>query len=425
MRDVEFWLSCFIQIYIYTQFYKQIKKEHTYRLRVILVYLIYIVIAAVFYFDDRRFIDMIAVNVFIFLIGLFAYDCKRADRIYAAFTGTGILLVSCILVCSVGMREYRIENHMLMLDTFEITVFFVVKKIGDMVSTSSKKIVYFLLMIYFLGVSNILLTLYEKSRYNSSIIVSFVFLHILAAVAVDAVVKLRTQLQMQNALNKQIDYYKNELDYLEMHNSEIRRIRHDLKNHMSVLKQLVVEGENDRAAEYIERLNQVVNFSAVHVTTGNKEIDAIINNKINMMKNKNINVNYKVTFPEGLNTDPVDCIVIIGNILDNAITAVTEFKTRSNCEPEEDINFIFGYSRGRLEFSVKNVCVDDGQKYYYNSLDDKKLPDFLKTTKKDVNNHGIGVGNILSVVNKYNGYIIVEKQGGEFKMDIKMCISLH
>ena len=26
MRDVEFWLSCFIQIYIYTQFYKQIKK---------------------------------------------------------------------------------------------------------------------------------------------------------------------------------------------------------------------------------------------------------------------------------------------------------------------------------------------------------------------------------------------------------------
>ena len=42
---------------------------------------------------------------------------------------------------------------------------------------------------------------------------------------------------------------------------------------MSVLKQLVVEGENDRAAEYIERLNQVVNFSAVHVTTGNKEID--------------------------------------------------------------------------------------------------------------------------------------------------------
>ena len=73
-----------------------------------------------------------------------------------------------------------------MLDTFEITVFFVVKKIGDMVSTSSKKIVYFLLMIYFLGVSNILLTLYEKSRYNSSIIVSFVFLHILAAVAVDA-----------------------------------------------------------------------------------------------------------------------------------------------------------------------------------------------------------------------------------------------
>lgn len=425
MRNVEFWLSCFIQIYIYTRFYKLAKKEHTYRLRVILVYLIYIVIAALFYFDDHRFSYMMAVTVFIFLIGLFAYDYKKADMIYAAFTGTGILLVSCVLTNSVGIKEYRIENHMLMLDTFEITVFVVVKKIGDMVSTSSKKIVYFLLMIYFLGVSNILLTLYEKSRYNSSIIVSFVFLHILAAVAVDAVVKLRTQLQMQHALNKQIDYYKNELDYLEMHNSEIRRIRHDLKNHMSVLKQLVVDGENDRAAEYIERLNQVVNFSAVHVTTGNKEIDAIINNKINMMKNKNINCSYKVTFPEGLNIDPVDCIVIIGNILDNAITAVTKFKMMSNYKSGEDINFIFGYSRGRVEFFVKNVCVDDGEEYYYNSLDDKKLPAFLKTTKKDINNHGIGIGNILSVVNKYNGYIIIEKHDGEFKLNIKMCISLH
>lgn len=70
--------------------------------------------------------------------------------------------------------------------------------------------------------------------------------------------------------------------------AEIRNIKHDLKNQVNVLNDLIKDNKYDEARKYINQLHKEVERSASVCYTGNSAVDSIINLKGDYAKSHNI-----------------------------------------------------------------------------------------------------------------------------------------
>lgn len=104
--------------------------------------------------------------------------------------------------------------------------------------------------------------------------------------------------------------------------SEMRSVKHDIKNHLLTLYNYIDENQNDSAKEYIKGLteNYLPNIQKF-VDTENKAFDALVNSKMAICHQKNIHIDIKPEKNCMTKIDESDIIVLFGNLLDNAIEA--------------------------------------------------------------------------------------------------------
>lgn len=95
----------------------------------------------------------------------------------------------------------------------------------------------------------------------------------------------------------------------------------------------------------------------------------------------------------------------MGNIIDNAIEAVT------NCQTNKYIKLFLEYQRNGLFI----VCINS-----YDGLIKKDSNGNILTRKDDSDNHGLGLFSIETVANKYRGSMIIEPSELEFKIKVYM-----
>ena len=191
-------------------------------------------------------------------------------------------------------------------------------------------------------------------------------------------------------------------------NEKMRRIRHDMRNHMIVMEQMLDDKNYGRLKLYMQKIADIAHENEQKIDTGNIELDAILNNKINEAQNSNIKTETDITIPSGIIKDGYDIAVILGNILDNAIRASLECD-----EKERSININIKYNRGVMSILVMNT--------YANNINVAKnvLP---VTTKDDSFEHGIGLANVRNTVEKYHGELIIKTENKKFIADIILYI---
>lgn len=97
--------------------------------------------------------------------------------------------------------------------------------------------------------------------------------------------------------------------------------RHDIKNHMICLNNLLRNEKNDQAVIYLDKLTDMVTQMNKGISTGNEYSDAIINEKSGIMTSKNITFTEDICLPPECTLEPVELSCIFGNLLDNAIHA--------------------------------------------------------------------------------------------------------
>ena len=119
------------------------------------------------------------------------------------------------------------------------------------------------------------------------------------------------------------------------------------------------------------------------------ESDSILNFKLQEAKLYKIKVLLELSIPIKLNCSTLNLVVIMGNILDNAIQA--------NCklESERRISIQMIYNKNILIINVSNTF--DGKVLYYG--------DNIATSHVDKENHGLGLNNTKAILKKYNGTI--------------------
>jgi len=210
-------------------------------------------------------------------------------------------------------------------------------------------------------------------------------------------------------IDRRITSFQNDL--IKKHIAEVENIytqmrdwRHDYHSHIQTMKAHRALNENEKIDEYLENLETDLNRIDTLIKSGNVSIDAILNSKLSLAKTHEITVNAKALVPKNLSVSEIDLCIIIGNLLDNAIEACL----RIDSPEQRFIRCYMDVKRDNLYLSVTNasggLAVKESGKYF--------------SAKGE--GHGLGLGRVDRVVEKYDGYIKRSDEEGAFTSEIML-----
>lgn len=179
---------------------------------------------------------------------------------------------------------------------------------------------------------------------------------------------------------------------------DTQKMRHDIKNHLLTLRRLLEQKQYDRAEQYFQNLGYEFENIPQTIYCENQVVNALLYNKVAYAQTHWIEMDIKINLKEKAPFETVDLIGLISNLLDNAIEAVL-----------------------KLPANRRHIVVRDHMKgdFYVikfendTDLTSADLPSF-ETTKEDRSKHGFGLQVVDAVVQKYNGSLQREINGGMF-----------
>lgn len=192
---------------------------------------------------------------------------------------------------------------------------------------------------------------------------------------------------LEGQLKIQFNHYNN----LEYAMKKSRTIVHDTKHHILALDTLLANENVEEAKKYLENMKSDLFLLEKNTICQHKLIDAILQFNIGECAKKNIQFDYDVEIPEHISIDNFDLSIVFGNLLNNAVEACENMTDDSI---DKHIKVVAHIINHNLVIKVKNTTT--------NTVN-LKSKEMLKTTKKDVFNHGIGLLSIKNSVEKYNG----------------------
>ena len=213
-------------------------------------------------------------------------------------------------------------------------------------------------------------------------------------------------------LENQISSLQEHMEEMERIYSGIRGMKHDMKNTLAVIQRLSTGG--GELQEYLSELNRGLEKLEVRFRTGNTVVDTLLSMKyheaVRDMPDLKMDAD-KLLLPQGVRIHSYDTGVILGNAVDNAIEACRKLKAK---EPEADAFIrISSLQKGNLLIlKVENSF--DGR------LVLKAKEEFPVTDKADRKSHGIGLANIKSTAEKYQGAVDFKVNGRVFILSVMM-----
>ena len=181
---------------------------------------------------------------------------------------------------------------------------------------------------------------------------------------------------------------------------EVRRTRHDMKNNMIYLKELL-NTDAEKARKFLDEYNGQSEATDEISKSGNLAVDALINYKNMTAREKGITIHLESQIPAELPYESTDLSIILGNLLDNAIEATEKL------EVEKDIFVSLMYRKEKLLIKVRNPYTGDLKK--------DRAGDYI-SEKKDRENHGIGLKSVRKVVEKYEGVMEIHTEDQIFEI---------
>lgn len=214
------------------------------------------------------------------------------------------------------------------------------------------------------------------------------------------VFKIYYMAHQQTDIIKQMEMQKEFGEKTILGDEELRRFRHDYRNHMIVVNAYLESGKTAEAREYLNTINGGINGVLNKIKTGNFVSDAILNSKAVSAAKFDTQISFSGRVPsEGISSE--DLCTILSNLIDNAIEACEKVAGRKKIEIES------GEANGFLILSVSNPTVNGANSKF-------------RTTKKDKLNHGIGLKNVERAIKKYNGTLDLGKNGELFTANVRV-----
>ena len=214
---------------------------------------------------------------------------------------------------------------------------------------------------------------------------------------------------LSNRQNRELQAFmhmqKQQYDYQLQQSVAVRRFKHDLVNHIGVLRELMNEKKTEEAKQYIDTIWNIQDAFDLKIHTGDSFLDVIVNYYLYLAIKENIEFVVLGKLTEKMPLEMFDITTLMGNILQNAVEAAVKADV-----PRIRVEFI--EHKKEIFIVVSNSVAK--------RINTKS--DFFMTSKKNKENHGFGLKNIAATVEKYHGecYMesIVENRETLFKISI-------
>lgn len=200
-------------------------------------------------------------------------------------------------------------------------------------------------------------------------------------------------------LENQVMIQSEEVKNNQNQNQQIQSIKHDLKLHMQIIYNLICNNQIEIAKKHLKSSGIVSDIYCNNVNSGNIALDSILNTKIMEADSLGIKTNISYQVPDDLKIEAFDSCSLFGNLFDNAIEGCIRSKA-----DKKKIDIVLQYETNRLRCCIRNTASDN-----INKVGD----DFL-TSKKDKQQHGIGIYNIKEIIRKYDGVCSMECNNNVF-----------
>lgn len=167
----------------------------------------------------------------------------------------------------------------------------------------------------------------------------------------------------------------------------LRSLRHDMNNHMSILQGLLSVGAYDDMEAYLNSLTQELSVANNFYFPENRVLSVLLNSKISKATQLGITFETEILTSDTPFSER-DLCAVIGNIMENAIEA-------SSVHTEPYIYFTMYQKEQQLHIQCDNTYTT--APVFENGR--------LLTTKENKTTHGIGTQNINSIVESYHGIV--------------------
>lgn len=227
-------------------------------------------------------------------------------------------------------------------------------------------------------------------------------MHLLGLASLFCILFFFKKLQQNFRLSTELSLLEQEEHFLNQYVEEAKArydrtksFRHDIRNHIAVIKDLLRSGKLEEAVRYIDDLDDLAEKMSFPVSTNNPAVDILAGNKLGIAKSMGIDVDCSLLLPYPCGLKDIDICIVLSNALDNAIQAC-----KSLDDGIEKQIHVSGRVQGDfLMIETRNSFSGEG-----------------------VFKKGTGLSNVKKVAEKYNGAMSIEIREKVFILHVLLVI---
>ena len=190
---------------------------------------------------------------------------------------------------------------------------------------------------------------------------------------------------------------------LRQQERQVRQLRHDLRNHLTVVRGLLEKGDAQGAAGYLDEMAGSPALRGGRRFCENETANVVLAAKAEAMERAGIAADFAVSLPRELPVADTDLAALLGNALDNAMEGVEGAE-------EKRVTLRCRADKGLFMLRVENPAGAG------------IAPD-LATTKADKSAHGFGIPGMREIAERYGGTLDAGVRGGSFELVV--CLPVH
>ncbi|MBR4210619.1 MAG: sensor histidine kinase [Verrucomicrobia bacterium] len=237
----------------------------------------------------------------------------------------------------------------------------------------------------------------ESMAMNIAMKISCILFGIFALLAASGIFTQNEKDQEISTLNQLMRQEKTQFENIKANIDVINTKIHDLKHILNRVESKLTEEE-------VSDLRQAIEFYDSNIKTGNDILDVILCEKNLVCQQKSITLSCMADGKCFQFLSPVQTYTLFGNIIDNAIEAVSRLEDPS----ERLISLTCGRHGDR-------VLIEESNYYSGNLTLEEGMP---VTTKSAISQHGFGTKSIQYVAEQYGGELSVRAEHGIFSITV-------